>query len=119
MGATATRLTADEYLKVTANRRERTELIDGAIVVNDPKPLHQELAGTIYMRLRTWAEAGPGRGRPYLPTNVRVDEHNLFSPDVLWIAERHRLRDLNRYPERVPDICVEVRSYADFFAPTS
>ena len=103
-------MTVDEYLAVTVEG-DRTHLVDGEIVVNDEvKLMHGELQGRIYVALRAWIEAVEGRGHAGLPTNVVLDEHNLFGPDVIWIAEEHLPPDLNRYPERVPDLCVEVRS---------
>jgi Uma2 family endonuclease len=89
---------------------DRKQLVDGRIIVNEPLLIHGKLQGGIYAELRAWTKAGPGRGHAGLPTDVVLDEHNLFGPDVIWIAEEHLPPDLNRYPERVPDICVEVRS---------
>ena len=109
MGATATRLTVDEYYAITT-LRDRKQLVDGAIVVNEPKLVHMELQGRIYEALRAWLRGGAARGNAFLPTDVRIDEHNLYAPDVLWIAERNLPADLDCYPERIPDICVEIRS---------
>ena len=39
-----------------------------------------------------------------------MDEHNVYGPDVLWFAEEHRPADLGEYLDRVPDLCVEIRS---------
>ena len=111
MRATATRMTADEYYAVSTEG-DCTQLVDGAIVVNEPKLIH----GVVQLRLAAafdnWIDAGPGRGIASMPTDVVVDEHNVFAPDIVWIAEAHRPPDLNRYPDRVPDLCVEIRSPA-------
>ena len=102
-------MTVEDYYAITV-LHDRKELVDGMIVVNEPKLVHLEIQGTIHAALREWTKGASGRGRAYLPTDVRLDEHNLFAPDVLWIAERHLPADFDCYPERVPDICVEVRS---------
>jgi Uma2 family endonuclease len=110
MGATSTPLTVADYYAVTVEG-DRTQLVSGAIVVNDERKLiHAELQGRIYFALRVWTSAAAGRGMVFMPTDVTIDEHNLYAPDILWIAERSLPADLDRYPSRVPEICVEVRS---------
>lgn len=34
----------------------------------------------------------------------------MYGPDLLWIAERYRPRDLHERLGRVPELCVEIRS---------
>ena len=104
----AERLTADEYLAREDPRR--TELIDGAVVVNEPTVLHQRVAGLIYAALLAWTRAAPDRGTVSLPLDVRIDETTVFAPDVLWFAREIDL-DAPRAP-RMPDLAVEVRSPA-------
>ena len=104
----AERLTADEYLAREDPRR--TELIDGAVVVNEPTVLHQRVAGLIYAALLAWTRAAPDRGTVSLPLDVRVDETTVLAPDVLWFAREIDL-DAPRAP-RMPDLAVEVRSPA-------
>jgi Uma2 family endonuclease len=110
MAATANRMTVEEFLAITVEG-DRKQLIDGAVVVNDePKLVHGVLQARLCSALQAWVESGPGRGLVSMPTNVELDAHNLFGPDIVWIAEEHLPPDLNRYPERVPDLCVEIRS---------
>jgi Uma2 family endonuclease len=101
------RITADEYLNGEETRF--IELIDGRLVVDEPTFWHQELAGRVYFALRTWIAAAPGRGVVTLPVNVRLDEHNVFGPDISWFREDRR----PGYPGRwvaAPDLVIEVRS---------
>ena len=109
MGTSAGGMTVEEYYAI-AVEGDRTQLVDGAVVVNEPKLIHAELQGRIYFALRSWTEAGERRGSAFLPTDVAIDEHNLYAPDVIWISEEHRLPDLYQYPDRIPDLCVEIRS---------
>jgi len=109
MGATATRMTAEQYYAVTVEG-DRKQLVDGAIVVNEPKVIHSLLQGRILASLHNWTEQGDGRGLALLPTDVALDDYNVYGPDVLWFSEDHRPTNLDAYPERVPDLCVEVRS---------
>ncbi len=109
MGATATRMTVDEYYAITVEG-DRKQLVDGAIVVNEPELIHGVLQFRLATALGKWIEGGEGRGIASMPTDVVVDRHNVYGPDIVWIAEEHRPPDLNRYPSRVPDLCVEIRS---------
>jgi Uma2 family endonuclease len=109
MGATATRMTAEEYFAVTVEG-DHKQLVDGAIVVPEARPVHSLLQVRLVTALAQWIESGEGRGLVLLPTDVVLDEYNVYGPDLLWIAERHRPRDLHERLARVPDLCVEIRS---------
>ena len=109
MSTTATRMTADEYYATTVVG-DRKQLVDGEIVVNERKLIHAFLQMRLVFALQVWIEGGAGRGFVSLPTDVRMDEHNVYGPDVLWFSEAHIPADLDGYPERVPDLCVEIRS---------
>lgn len=109
MSATATKITAEQYYAQTVEG-DRKQLIDGEIVVNEPKLMHAHLQGALLFALKSWTDARGGRGIAFLPTDVRMDEHNVYGPDLLWFAEAHVPGDLDGYPERVPDLCVEIRS---------
>jgi Uma2 family endonuclease len=109
MGATATRMTAEEYYAVTVEG-DHKQLVDGAIVVAEPMPIHSVLQGRLHFALARWIDAGEGRGMVLLPTDVVLDEFNVYGPDVIWIAERHRPSNLRERLARVPELCVEIRS---------
>ena len=109
MGATATRMSADEYLAVSVEG-DRTQLVDGAVVVNEPRPKHSLLQGRVFGALFVWTAERVGRGLALFPTDVVMDDYNVYGPDVIWIAEEHRPRDLETRLARVPDICAEIRS---------
>lgn len=109
MGATATRLTAEQYYALTVEG-DRKQLVDGEIVVNEPKFNHAVLQSRLLFALMAWVDAEPGRGIATTPTDVRMDEHNVYGPDLIWFSAEHVPADLDAYPERVPDLCVEIRS---------
>ena len=109
MGATATRMTAEEYFAVTVEG-DHKQLVDGAIVVAEPMPIHSVLQGRLYVAFARWIDAAEGRGLVLLPTDVVLDEFNVYGPDVIWIAERHRPSNLRERLARVPELCVEIRS---------
>jgi Uma2 family endonuclease len=109
MAPTATRITADEYYARSVEG-DRTQLVDGELVVSEPRPIHALLQGRLLFALMSWIAAGEGRGLAIGPTDVRLDDYNVYGPDLLWFAAEHVPADLDAYPERVPDLCVEIRS---------
>ena len=109
MDAAATRMTVEEFYEISVEG-DRKQLVDGRIVVADPKLIHEAIRVRLLAALHAWTEAGDGRGMVFSGSDVRLGDHDLFCPDGLWIAEEHLPPDLNRHPQRVPDICVEVRS---------
>jgi Uma2 family endonuclease len=106
MTGVAERLTADAYLAREDPRR--TELIDGTVVVHEPRVLHQLVSGMIYHELVAWTETAQGRGSAWLPLNVVLDEGNVLAPDVMWFDGELPLDAANA--PRVPDLAGEVRS---------
>jgi Uma2 family endonuclease len=106
--ATTTRMTAAEYIALPNDERW-CELIDGAVVVNEPRPLHAIVQQRLGTALQNWIDAGRGRGFVMPPIDVDIDEHNVFAPDLSWVAHLRSARE--RLP-RIPDLCVEIRSPA-------
>lgn len=109
MGTAAARMTVDDYYAIT-REGDRKQLVDGRIIVNEPWLSHWWIQSRLCGALQTWVAAAPGRGRPGPAADVRLDDHNLFGPDVIWIAERHLPPPGQELLDRVPDICVEIRS---------
>lgn len=109
MALAGTHVTADEFLAIPPGDR-RYQLIDGEIVVNEPKLTHQRAVGIIYARLLAWVEAEPGRGYVGLPADIRVDDANVYAPDVWWVGEARRPRPEDDYLSGLPDLAIEVRS---------
>lgn len=103
------RITADEYL-AREGEHERTWLVDGEIVVNEPRMAHQVLHGRLFAALDRWVEAGELRGLAVSPLDVRLDDYNVYAPDLLWYrAERVPVYD-SPPPYAVPDLAIEIRS---------
>ena len=106
---TAERMTAERYYEITVEG-DRKQLVDGRIVVNEPKTVHSLLQTRLVFALCVWVEDGEARGLAMTPTDVRMDEYNVYGPDVLWFRQERIPADLRGYPEHVPDLCVEIRS---------
>lgn len=110
MAATA-HMTADEFLALPEDwRGRRWQLIDGDLVVNEPTLTHGHVQKTIIVALELWIREAPGRGTVCVPVDVRLDERNVYGPDVLWYRESRAPALDDRPPYPMPDLAVEVRS---------
>lgn len=105
----AQRMTADEYLAQEFDET-RSELVDGEVVVHDPLGLHQLVVMDLLRALDAWALEQPGRGRVFIPLDVKLDERNVFGPDLMWYAEGRAPGRHDDRPYPVPDLVAEVRS---------
>lgn len=111
MTAMATRalMTVDEYFGGPEDG-PRTQLIEGELVLVDPTWLHQLVCVDLTFALKTWIVAEPGRGEVSMPIDVKLDERNVYNPDVLWYAAERAPRRTDPRPYPMPNIAVEVRS---------
>jgi Uma2 family endonuclease len=106
---TAERMTAERYYEITVEG-DRKQLVDGRVVVNEPKAIHAILQNRLAFALTAWVYGGEGRGLAMMPTDIRMDEFNVYGPDYLWFRQERIPADLRGYPEHAPDLCVEIRS---------
>lgn len=99
-------MTAAEYIALPDDERW-CELIDGVVVVNEPRPRHGLVSTRLTTAIQNWIDAAAGRGFLLPPADVDIDEHNVFAPDLSWLAS---LDDADARLPGVPDLCVEIRS---------
>jgi Uma2 family endonuclease len=105
------RITADEYLALPYSEERRwVQLVEGELIVDLPLLLHQAVKGELDYALRSWAKGAEGRGLVTAPIDIKVDDYNVFGPDLLWYAAdaAPSIHDVRPYP--VPRLAVEVRS---------
>jgi Uma2 family endonuclease len=105
----AQRMTADEFLAVPYDGT-RSQLIAGEVVVTEAEFLHQIVLKRVLKKLEHWTDEALRRGLVSLPLDIKLDERNVYGPDLLWYAEDQApaLGDKRPYP--MPGIVVEVRS---------
>lgn len=104
----AQRMSADEYLGL--DFEPRRELIDGVIVVNEPRLPHALVAMRLIRALDDWIRAQPQRGLLTIPIDVRLDDRNVYAPDLLWYRAARAPAPDAPSPYPVPDVAVEIRS---------
>jgi Uma2 family endonuclease len=109
MAMARTRMTVEEYIDATAGVPEPTQLIDGVMVVSQPRRPHQDAVLEIVIALSSWQRSPDGRGHVSLPLDVELDDYNVYGPDVLWYENIADVVD-DGFQEKVPDLVVEVRS---------
>jgi len=103
-------VTAEEFFAMTW-LPPTAQLIDGeVVVVNSPSLRHQQIAGRLFYRLMQWVEAGSARGMCGIPVDVRINDHNVYAPDLWWFRDGN-VPDIDevRLPW-LPDLAVEVLS---------
>lgn len=105
------RMTADEFLALPESHDTRwLELVEGELVMFDPDARHNIVQLNLIAALRSWTKEAVGRGRIYLPLDVKLDERNVFEPDVSWYAAGRAPSAEELRPYAVPDLAAEVRS---------
>ncbi len=105
-----TLLTADEYLATANERPERTELIEGEVILSSPLWRHQAIVTFLVTDLTIWCRSGPSRGVASIEVDHKLDDRNVYAPDVWWVAEDRRPGRGARTFVGPPDLAVEVRS---------
>ena len=99
-------MTAAEYIELPSDGRWR-ELIDGVVVVNEPRVDHGLVFMSLSYALLHWINQGLNRGYLLPPVDVDIDEQNVFAPDISWVSHLRSARE--RLPG-LPGICIEIRS---------
>lgn len=60
--------------------------------------------------LGAWTRSQEGRGRIFVPLDVKLDDLNVFAPDLSWYSTAQAPRAHDPPPYRCPDLAVEARS---------
>jgi Uma2 family endonuclease len=104
-------MTANEFLALPYSKEHRwRQLVEGELIVDPPRPLHQWVAGELFYLLMHWSRSGVARGTVWHALGVKLDERNVFQPDVLWYRENAGPDVRSHPPAPVPQLAIEVRS---------
>jgi Uma2 family endonuclease len=104
------RMTAEEYLAHYDPTRRREELVAGVLIMHEPRLPHEFARSEIEFALQRWSRADGGRGRVTAAIDVKVGEHDVYAPDILWYCAAREPKNDDPWPYPVPDLAVEVRS---------
>ena len=98
---------AADYWKLPEG--EPVELIRGRLVVSpSPSTLHQTVSITLSSLIFEIARRHGGRALE-APTDVKLDEHTIIQPDVLYI-QKSRRQLVRQFVDGPPDLLVEILS---------
>jgi Uma2 family endonuclease len=90
---------------------QRYQLVEGELVVTpSPTSWHQSIAIKLGSLLLAHVEE---RGLGIVlaaPLDVRLDDHTVVQPDLLFVAEGRRSVFREAYVDGAPDLCVEILS---------
>lgn len=110
---TSTGITASEYFMLSAYQENTyIQLIDGTVVIPEkPTIKHQTIVGNVTVSLMDISQLIGGKVFIIL-TEVKLDEQNIYEPDVFYIAPSNR--GIAEQDEKriigAPDLVVEVLS---------
>lgn len=105
------RMTAAEFLRLPERQDARfRELVGGELIVNEPGARHSYVVMNIVRALDAWTTAGEGRGRVFVPLDVKLDDLNVFAPDLSWYSTGRVPGAEDPPPYPCPDLAVEIRS---------
>jgi len=106
-----TRLTASDFYKLPEyEQHDLIQLIDGGVIISMPPiPKHQAIVGEILFLLMTIAKKIGGQAFTS-PIEVYLDEHNIYEPDVLYLAPDTNCVVEEKRLTGAPDLVVEVLS---------
>jgi Uma2 family endonuclease len=104
-------MTAGEYLALVDEGEYRwAQLVGGELIMDPPKLPHQLVCREILFQLEVWTRAEPGRGLLSIPLAIKIGEHDVYQPDLLFYRKDGApARDASP-PYPVPDLAVEIRS---------
>lgn len=108
---TRTRINAEDYyLLPEYEQNDLIQLIDGVVVLGSANTTrHQQAAGNVLFMLVGVSRQKGGEALPG-PIEVYLDEHNIFEPDVLYVAPNSACEIGEKRLTGPPDLVVEVLS---------
>ena len=89
---------------------DRIQLINGKVIIGMPlSPRHQDIIGEIFFVFKTFAKSTGGKAYT-TPIELYLDEHNVYSPDVLYMSPDSNCKIKGQRLEGAPELIVDVLS---------
>jgi Uma2 family endonuclease len=104
------RITAEEYFQMPEGP-PYFQLIDGELIMSpSPRYFHQVIVARLIGAIIAYLDSNPIGQVVGAPSDVQLDEQNVFQPDLYFIRnERFRIID-EQGPKGAPDLVAEVIS---------
>jgi Uma2 family endonuclease len=103
------RITAEEYLRLTENTTERTELRDGEIVaLAQPNRLHQHIGYRLFNVIDTFIRSNHGKCEVNGEIDVKLSDRDVVVPDISIVCDPSKLNEHGCIG--APDWVIEVLS---------
>lgn len=108
--AQTTRVTAEDY-RLMPEAGPRYQLIEGELTIwPSPNRYHQDISGKLEFILLKYLERNPV-GKLYdAPFDVYLTEHNVFQPDIVFIANDRTSTLTDAGAEGAPTLVIEILS---------
>ncbi len=107
-------LTWEQFLDLPTHDergRHKAALIDGEVLwVSSPGFPHQKILGNLYLALRQWTDAVPGRGLVLITPAVQITARRGYEADLGWWPQERVDPGASTMPEGVPALAIEVWS---------
>ncbi len=104
------RITAEEYFQMPEGP-PYFQLIDGELVMSpSPTYFHQRITMRLTIALGMYLEANPIGELTGAPSDVQLDEHNVFQPDLYFVRNERLGIIAAQRPKGAPDLVIEVIS---------
>ncbi len=103
-------VTADDY-RLMPETGPRYQLIEGELYMAPaPRRYHQDISRNLEFILQNYLGRNPIGTLYYAPFDVYLTEHNVFQPDVLFVANARRSILTDEGAEGAPNFIVEILS---------
>jgi Uma2 family endonuclease len=108
--ATNVLLTADDY-RLLPETGPRYQLIEGELFMSPaPNRYHQDISRNIEFILLKFLEQNPIGKIYHAPFDVFLSEHNVFQPDIVYVAKDRHFILTDAGAEGAPNLVVEILS---------
>lgn len=109
------KVTFEEYQKLKDDGFQY-EIIEGVMNLMTPAPFrkHQRIIGKIYYKIELFLELNPIGIVEIAPRDVKLDDHLIYQPDILFISNERIEIDKEQYVDGAPDFIIEVLSEGTF-----